>query len=144
MVDGGLGNEVNDLHLILARLKAHAYLTHGELSVNGLRLGYTREPAGWRKIHMDPLGIIPPGLYRVVVSFSETYQRHVPEIVGVPGFADVRIHGCEMLEPQTGHILLGKDLTPDGVRDTDTVNKVLISMLGETINTRHKCWINVR
>lgn len=135
---------MNDLHLKLFRHNPKPYFTPGELSINGLRLGYTREPAGWRQLTALPLCLIPPGEYRVVVSFSEFFQRHVPEIVAVSGFDDVRIHGCDLLEPRTGDILLGKDMTPEGVRDSATVNKILVSMIGETINTHHKCWIDVR
>lgn len=135
---------MNDLRLKLSRHNPKPYFTHGELFINGLRLGYTREPAGWRQLTALPLCLIPPGAYRVVVSFSEFFQRHVPEIVAVAGFDDVRIHGCDLLEPRTGDILLGKDMTPEGVRDSATINKILVSMIGETINTNHKCWIDIK
>lgn len=132
-----------DLRLTLNRIKVRPYFTHGEMLVNGLRLGYTREPAGFRRLDSPPLDIVPAGEYRVVVSFSELFQRHVPEVVGVPGFDDVRIHGCDLIEPRSGHVLLGKEMTPDGVRETAAVNKILVSMIGEAINTNHKCWIEI-
>ena len=134
----------SDLRLALNRIKVRPYWTLGERLVNGLRLGYTREPSGFRMIDTPPLDIVPPGQYRIVVSFSELFQRHVPELVGVPGFDDVRIHGCDLIEPRTGHILLGKDLTPDGVRDSDVVNKIIISIIGEAIATNRKCWLDIK
>lgn len=73
---------------------------------------------------------------------SEWFGRYLPEIMA-DDYRDVRIHGSELVTLRDGDILLGKTLTPDGVRDTATVNKVLVSMIGEAINTNHKCWIEI-
>lgn len=130
-----------DLHIILRRRIIKRHITQGDMTVNGIRLGNTCESAGWDK---DKGGrIIPEGEYQVVISRSKFYERSMPEVVGVEGFDDVRIHGCELMPPRDGDILLGQTLTPDGVRCPDVVNKMLVSMIGETIQNDGRVYLEV-
>jgi hypothetical protein len=137
----------NDLHIGLFRIIKKPGIMQGEMLVNGIMLGHTSEHPYWPPQGRDSDGPIfrplKPGQYRVVISMSEWFGRYLPEIMA-DDYRDVRIHGSELVTLRDGDILLGKTLTPDGVRDTATVNKVLSNMIGETINTGGKCWIEIK
>lgn len=119
----------------------------GELLVNGVRLGYTCEDAdrkledGGEKVYGKTA--IPRGRYQVILSFSNRFQRVMPEIVGVPGYSGVRIHGGNTDADTLGCPLLGRVRTPDGVRDCPGVNVMLTRMIGDAESHGEESWISV-
>jgi hypothetical protein len=61
--------------------------------------------AGGQKVH--GLTAIPRGKYTLVNSFSNRFQKYLPEILNVPGFAGIRIHPGNKAEDSEGCILVG-------------------------------------
>lgn len=92
--------------------------TIGELSINGKFFCYTLEDFD-RDINKDGdlddvgeakvygLTAIPKGTYKVVLSFSNRFQKYLPEIQNVKGFEGIRIHAGNKAEDSHGCILLG-------------------------------------
>ncbi|GAB2954686.1 hypothetical protein GCM10027048_20230 [Hymenobacter coalescens] len=85
------------LELVLARdarQPAPAKRTFGRLSVDGRNFCYTLEdpvrPAGV-KVYGNTA--IPAGRYRVDVNTSVRFRRLMPQILNVPGFEGIRLHG---------------------------------------------------
>ena len=86
--------------------------TIGELHINGKFFCYTLEDKdryveqGGKK----EFGItaIPRGTYNVVLSFSNRFQKYLPEILNVPQFAGIRMHTGNKPEDTEGCILVGK------------------------------------
>lgn len=86
--------------------------TIGELHINGKFFCYTLEDKdryveqGGKK----EFGItaIPRGTYNVVLSFSNRFQKYLPEILNVPQFVGIRIHGGNSPESTNGCLLVGK------------------------------------
>ena len=69
---------------------------------------------------------IPRGRYRLVTSFSNRFQRVLPEVLDVPGFTGIRIHGGNTAEDSHGCVLVGKVRTSTGVAQcADTVQRVI-------------------
>lgn len=69
---------------------------------------------------------IPRGKYKLVNSFSHHFQKVLPEVLDVPGFAGVRIHGGNRAEDSQGCILVGKVRTRDGIAQcAETVQRVI-------------------
>lgn len=92
--------------------------TIGELHINGTFFCYTLEDkdrdankdgdlndAGEAKVY--GLTAIPRGKYNLVLSFSNRFQKYLPEIQKVPGFEGIRIHAGNKAEDSHGCILLG-------------------------------------
>lgn len=99
--------------------------TIGELYIDGVFECYTledvvREPSTGRPSVWDQLvawvkswkvpkqTAIPSGRYRVVVNFSEHFQKELPELLNVPGFDGVRIHSGNGPADTEGCILVGQ------------------------------------
>jgi hypothetical protein len=57
---------------------------------------------------------IPPGTYRVVLAWSDRYQRIMPRLREVPGRDNILIHSGNTHEDTTGCILVGEHRTPNG------------------------------
>ena len=51
---------------------------------------------------------IPSGMYTVAITFSAGFQKLMPQLIGVPGFAGVRIHCGNCADDTEGCILLGR------------------------------------
>ena len=119
---------------MLIALKRHKFgdvFTLGTMHIDGLFLGYTCEDED-RKL--EEVGVdakikgktaIPRGRYEVVLSFSNRFQKIMPEVLSVPGFSGIRIHGGNTHEDTEGCPLLGAEQTETGVRDCAAVNSTL-------------------
>lgn len=52
---------------------------------------------------------IPAGLYRVAITYSPRFQKHLPEVFDVPKFTNIRIHSGNRAEDTQGCILVGTE-----------------------------------
>lgn len=60
-----------------------------------------------KKIKVHSQTAIPKGTYQVVVSFSNKFQKSLPELLDVPGYSGIRIHTGNKAEDTEGCILVG-------------------------------------
>ena len=123
--------------------------TLGRLSVDGRPLGYTCEDTD-RKLE-DGLDqkipgrtAIPRGRYRIRLSMSKRFGRIMPEIMNVPAFTGIRIHGGNTHLDTEGCPLLGRHRTKDGVRECAQVNAELVALLALAEDRKEYCWITIR
>lgn len=85
--------------------------TIGDLLINGTFFCYTLEDKD-RRLETGGTKVfgvtaIPRGKYTVILSFSNRFQKYLPEILNVPGFAGIRIHTGNKASDSEGCILLG-------------------------------------
>jgi len=100
--------------LDLVRQERSAGWTLGELLVDGAHECWTLEDTV-RERDGEAVGnwkipgqtAIPRGTYDVVVTFSNRFQRDLPLLQDVPGFAGVRIHPGNTAKDTEGCILVG-------------------------------------
>lgn len=98
--------------------------TVGQLNINGNFFAYTLEDKDRglrqsddieriREIKVKRETAIPSGTYTVVMNFSNTFQKYMPQILTVPGFEGVRIHGGNTASNTEGCILIGLEKVND-------------------------------
>lgn len=89
--------------LNLIRTSVDGNVTRGSLYIDGEKYADTIEPAPhWCK------GAIPPGAYRVWVTYSPKFKRYMPILADVPGFSGIRIHTGTKAEHTQGCICINK------------------------------------
>lgn len=107
-------------NLILPRVIYTPINTIGHLIINGGVFCHTLEdvvrPKGMAKVHGKTA--IPAGRYRVILTYSNRFQRIMPLLVEVPYFEGVRMHGGNTHEDTDGCILVAKN-----VIDNNTIQK---------------------
>ena len=109
----------------------------GKLFVDGKLIGQTLEDqdrhleAGGAKIYGETA--IPRGRYKVQLSYSQRFKRIMPEVLYVPYFTGIRIHGGNEKEDTHGCPLLGAVRAPPGnptgVAQCGGVNQRLINLI---------------
>lgn len=96
---------------------------------------------GGEKVYGDTA--IPRGRYRVKLTPSRRFQRIMPEILDVPGFSGVRIHGGNTEHDTQGCPLLGQVRTPTGVATCKGVNDRLYVTLQAAEQRGEEVWLEV-
>ncbi len=96
------------------------HLTSGSLYINGFFECYTVEDTE-RDFGQDCEGkipgltAIPTGTYPLILSFSNRFQKYMPEVLNVPCFKGIRVHSGNRPEDSEGCILIGTGKTPQGL-----------------------------
>lgn len=120
---------------------------YGVLLIDGVLFGHTLEDrdrfleSGGVKIHGQTA--IPRGRYQVVLSMSKRFGRVMPEVLGVPQFTGVRIHGGNKEEDTDGCPLLGAVRTSFGVANCYSINERLIGLLEGAEKRGEESWLEV-
>jgi len=99
------------MELVVKRNKFTAQSTEGELLIDGIHECFTLEDVD-RKLEAGGVKIfgqtaIPRGRYKVTESFSNHFQKTLPEVLNVPQYAGVRIHSGNTATDTEGCILVG-------------------------------------
>jgi hypothetical protein len=127
------------MRLKLERKYLKPNYTIGDLYINNMFFCNTLEDT-YRDLSKDKKvygkTCIPYGTYRIVMSYSNRFQRIMPELLNVPHFSGIRIHSGNTSEDTEGCILVGKNNIKGKVTDSrsyaDKLNKIL-SNLNEKI-----------
>lgn len=128
--------------------------TLGTLTVGGLMFGHSCEDADRgldcsmtlpqikaAKVHGATA--IPAGKYRVIVTLSQRFGRVMPLLVGVPGFAGIRIHSGNTAADTEGCILPGLVRTRDGVSKSRQACQWLDTQIAGALAAGSEVWISV-
>ena len=96
------------------RVRQHDTYTVGNLSVDGKHICMTLEDPV-REVEGQPVQVwkepgqtaIPVGRYAVEMTYSNRFQRIMPQLMNVPGFSGVRIHSGNTDADTEGCLLVG-------------------------------------
>jgi len=86
---------------------------------------------------------IPYGLYEVIISFSNRFQRPLPLLMNVPGFEGIRIHPGNTDKDTEGCILVGKTKAADFVGGSRAAFMELFPKLHDALETE-KVYVQVK
>jgi len=104
------------MKLVLQRVQVASEFTMGSLSVDGVFECWTLEdvvrPDG---VKVKGRTAIPYGTYKVGRSFSGRWQRLMLQILDVPGYDSIRIHGGNDEHDTEGCPLVGRDRFPNHI-----------------------------
>jgi hypothetical protein len=115
------------MEIVLQRIDADRYRTHGRLTVDRDDVCVTLED-GPAKLGAEGKGCIPAGRYRLALTVSPRAQagglwtpwpeHRLPLLLDVPGFEGIRIHAGNRAEDTEGCILVGATRTVDAITDS--------------------------
>jgi hypothetical protein len=100
----------------------------GELYVNNQFECYTLEDIE-RPVKIAGVTAIPRGIYEVVITFSERFQKPLPLLLKVPDFDGVRIHPGNTSADTEGCILVGKTKGQNVIEQSKDAFNALFSKL---------------
>lgn len=103
-------------HILVHRQFVYDDTTIGRVFVDGVDHCYSLEDT-IREVPGVPVDkwkikgktAIPKGTYKVILSFSNRFQREMIEVLGVPGFEGIRIHGGNDAGDTEGCILVARN-----------------------------------
>lgn len=121
--------EDNDVaYMKLTREIFSPEFTLGKLVINSLVL-FTCEDTVRDGPKVPGVTAIPAGKYKVVITFSNRFQKHLPLLLDVPGFSGIRIHSGNFAGDSSGCILVGTTRIKGGVGNSRFAMSLLMDEL---------------
>ncbi len=130
--------------MILQRSPSADGATVGELTIDGEHQCYTCEDVVRHGPKVPGETAIPAGRYRVVVTFSNRFQRLLPLLVDVEGFEGVRIHPGNTAADTEGCILPGLLRQSNSVGQSRMAFEPLMAKIVAATQDGGEVWIDVR
>lgn len=139
--------EVKKMELKLLRKDYGEKATEGELYINGVFECYTLED----KVRPYPEKVegetaIWPNTYKIIIDFSDRFQRLMPHILDVLLFTGIRFHWGNRSKDTKGCVLVGKNKVandPDFIGTSQVAFDALFKKLETAINNGEEIWITI-
>lgn len=122
--------------------------TIGKLYVDGVFFAYTLEDIdrhledGGKKIHGETA--IPRGSYKVIIDFSNRFQKQMMHVLNVPGFEGIRIHAGNTDKDTEGCILLGKVRSDNAVFNSREAVNALFEKVRSALDSGQEVNLEVK
>lgn len=94
------------------------------------------------KIHGDTA--IPYGTYKVIVNYSNHFQRNLPLLLNVPSFEGIRMHRGNTADDTEGCILLGENKVKGKVINSTPYEVTLTKELTNAQNNKEQITIKIQ
>jgi hypothetical protein len=120
------------MDLKLERLWKSDVCTIGKLMVDGNHDYFSLEDIE-RETKVHGQTAIPKGHYLVEITYSPRFKRHMPQVMGVPGFEGVRIHPGNRAADTEGCILVGMSKGPDCIYESKKAYEALYDQIAGAI-----------
>lgn len=117
------------MKLALKRLEMSPRSTMGRLTVDGYAFCWVLEDVVRPGPKVPGETAIPAGSYEVQLTFSNRFQRVMPQLMNVPGFTGIRIHAGNTAKETDGCLLVGFGHAPDTVTQSRMAFDALFGLL---------------
>lgn len=91
---------------------------------------------------------IPRGRYRVVMDYSNRFQRKMPHLLDVPSFDGIRIHGSRGALPvevsTEGCVCVGLEHDSENVYDCPPAQAKVVALLEAADRAHEEVWVTVQ
>ena len=87
---------------------------------------------------------IPKGRYKVIINHSEHFNRDLPLLLNVPGYAGVRIHPGNVPADTLGCILVGQARSVDQVINSRSAFAPLADKLTAAIHNNENIFLTIQ
>lgn len=132
------------MELLLNRAEYQPGRTFGEFDIDGVPYCYTLEDAVRAPgVKVQNETAIPAGRYRVRMTFSNRFKKVMPELMGVPMFAGVRIHGGNTEADTEGCILVGMHRSRAGINTCAPACKHIYAAIAAA-ERQGEVWITIK
>ena len=106
------------MNLRVIREPSTVAATLGILLIDGVFTCWTLEDVV-REVKIPGETAIPAGRYAVRLSFSQRFQKTLPELLAVPGFVGIRVHAGNTAQADTaGCLLVGRVRAVDRIEES--------------------------
>jgi len=136
----------------LVRKPSGVRSTISEVSVGGRHLCYVLEDVV-RQREGEPVSswkvkgatAIPTGRYEIVIDMSTRFGKLMPHLLGVDGFAGIRIHPGNTDADTEGCLLPGTEVGPgsNSVLNSRIAYATWFTLLAQTLHSGERCYITV-
>lgn len=122
--------------------------TLGKMYRNGVKFCETCEDED-RHLEANPnakvkgLTAIPRGRYKLTTSFSHRFKKVLPEVLNVPGFTGVRIHGGNRAEDSEGCVLAGRVRIQDGIAQCKDTVEAIIDLIDDAEDRGEESYLEI-
>lgn len=96
-----------------------------------------------KKLKVHGKTAIPTGRYQVVLSFSNRFQKYLPEVLHVKGYAGIRIHPGNTAADSEGCILPGKAKGKNVVQQSRPAFEALFKKM-KAVEKKEKIFITIQ
>ena len=90
-----------------------------------------------KKIKVYGKTAVPKGQYKIEVTYSPKFKRHLPLLIGVKGFTGIRIHSGNTAEDTLGCLLVGFNKEKGKVLNSRVTSDKLTALLRNTKEEIH-------
>jgi hypothetical protein len=95
-------------------------------------------------VKVDGATAIPAGRYRLILTYSNRFKRITPEVVAVPGFTAIRIHGGNTTADTEGCLLVGKDRNGTRISNCAPALDSLLPLVDRALKSGDEVYITYR
>ena len=135
------------MELILDRIFLGEKYTIGNLFINGSYFCDVIEDVvrvlNSEKDKVKSETAIPRGRYKVVLSYSPNFKRVLPEILNVPYFSGIRIHGGNSEKDSAGCLIVGENKVVGKVINSKVTLEKLMNVLKPASDKKEDIWITI-
>ena len=116
--------------------------TRGFMMINGLFECHTLEDEV-HEVKIPGETAIPPGVYKVIISFSNRFQCDMPLLLNVPNFEGIRIHPGNTAADTHGCILVGSSKSEKGLLASRIAYDKLYSKILAEWSAHEDIWVKI-